>query len=112
MRETWTVVVSPEVASWYRRLNPADRRLVDKMLDKLRTLGSQLRMPHSRPLGEGLFELRFAIQQATVDQRITYTFEPQQRIITLTFRKTRSNERHEVARARQAKADHEKESEA
>lgn len=70
-------------------------------------------MPHSRPLGEGLFELRFAIQQATVDQQITYTFEPQQRIITLTtFRKTRSNERHEVARARQAKADHKKESEA
>ena len=52
------------------------------MLDKLRALGNQLRMPHSKSLGDGLFELRFSIRQATIAQRITYSFEPQQRIIT------------------------------
>lgn len=111
MGDAWTVVVSPEVADWYRGLKPADRRLVDKMLDKLRVLGNQLRMPHSKSLGDGLFELRFSIQQATIAQRITYTFQPEHRVITLTtFRKTRNNEQGEIARARQAKADYEKES--
>lgn len=110
MGDAWTVIVSPEVADWYRGLKPADRRLVDKMLDMLRALGNQLRMPHSKSLGDGLFELRFSIQQATIAKRITYTFQPQQRIITLTtFRKTKNNERQEVTRARQAKADYEKE---
>lgn len=110
MGDAWTVIVSPEVADWYRGLKPADRRLVDKMLDMLRALGNQLRMPHSKSLGDGLFELRFPIQQATIAKRITYTFQPQQRIITLTtFRKTKNNERQEVTRARQAKADYEKE---
>ena len=85
--------------------------MVDKMLDRLRLQGNQLRMPHSRSLGEGLFELRFSIQDATVAQRITYTFEPQQKIITLTtFRKTRDNEQREVIRARRAKEEREQES--
>ena len=85
--------------------------MVDKMLDRLRLQGNQLRMPHSRSLGEGLFELRFSIQDATVAQRITYTFEPQQKIITLTtFRKTRDNEQREVIRARRAKEERDKES--
>ncbi len=111
MEETWSVVLSPEVADWYRSLRPADRRLADKMIEKLRNLGNRLRMPHSRPLGNGIFELRFSIQRAAVAQRITYTFQPPQRIIALTtFRKTRDNERHEVSRARQAKSDLEKES--
>ena len=42
-------------------------------------------------------------------QRITYIFDPDQRVITLTtFRKTRSNEQGEIARARRAKDDYEK----
>jgi len=63
-------------------------------------------MPHSRSLGEGLFELRFAIMRATVEQRITYTFDAGRMVITLTtFRKTSQNEAQEVARARKAKED-------
>ncbi len=103
------MILSVEVADWYRGLRPADRRMVDKMLDKLSALGNQLRMPHSRPLGNGLFELRFSIERATVAQRITYIFDPDQRVITLTtFRRTRSNEQGEIARARRAKDDYEK----
>lgn len=81
------------------------------MFDKLRETGNMLRMPHSRSLGDGLFELRFSISQGTVAQRITYTFQLEKRIITLTaFRKTKNNERREVDRARSAKADLEEES--
>ena len=60
-----------------------------------------LRMPASRSLGDGLFELRFDFGR--VARRITYYFAPARRIVLLTvFRKQRQNERAEVRRARQA----------
>ena len=112
MEVEWTIIISPEVANWYRGLSDADQMMVDRMLGLLRTYGNRLRMPHGRPLGEGLYELRFALQRNTIDQRITYTFEPRRRIITLTtFRKSRQNEAAEVARARRARwSQHEEES--
>ena len=65
-----------------------------------------LRMPHSRPLGDGLHELRFSCEN--VNRRITYMFDPDRRVVTLTtFRKQRQNERTEVLRARRAQAAHE-----
>ena len=60
-----------------------------------------LRMPHSRSLDDGLYELRFSCQN--VNRRITYVFEPDRHAVTLTtFRKERNNERAEVRRARRA----------
>jgi len=79
--------------------------LTDRMISRLAQRGNQLRMPHSRALGNGLFELRFAIQQNTVEQRITYIFDVGRRIVTLTtFRKTRDNETNQIARARDKQA--------
>ncbi|BBZ28814.1 hypothetical protein MMAD_31090 [Mycolicibacterium madagascariense] len=58
-------------------------------------------MPHNRYLADKLWELRFRCGQ--VNQRITYTAEPDRQLITLTtFRKQRHNERDEVIRARKA----------
>lgn len=69
------------------------------MIDLLAMMGAGLRMPHSKKLDEALWELRFRCEQ--VNQRITYTIEPEGRVITLTtFRKQRNNERREVTRAR------------
>jgi phage-related protein len=60
-------------------------------------------MPHSRALGDGLYELRFDL--ARVSWRLTYWFAPGRRIVLLTvFRKQRMNERAEVDRARRAMA--------
>ena len=71
------------------------------VIDRLLTLGSSARMPLSRSLGDGLFELRFTLGDTA--RRITYRFTRDGRIILLTtFRKQRNNERHEIARARQA----------
>lgn len=75
MTGTWAVIVSDEVARWYRLQAQADQRMVDRMIDMLAVHGNRLRMPHSRSLGDGLFELRFAIARATIDQRITYVFD-------------------------------------
>lgn len=57
--------------------------------------------PTQEPSGGGLFELRF--QLGDRNQRVTYVFEPVNRIITLTtFRKQRQVEQKQIGRARRA----------
>ncbi len=71
------------------------------MIDMLAENGNLLWMPHSRSLGEGLFELRFHC--GGVAKRITYCFLPSRRVVLLTvFRKQRQNEQREINRARDA----------
>jgi hypothetical protein len=68
------------------------------------SLGPQARMPLSRSLGDGLFELRFTL--GSTARRITYRFSKDGRIVLLTtFRKQRTNERHEIERAHTAVED-------
>ncbi|MEU8561902.1 type II toxin-antitoxin system RelE/ParE family toxin [Streptomyces cyaneofuscatus] len=64
---------------------------------------SQERRPFSRPLRDGVYELRPTLSgEAT---RITYWFAPDRRIVLLTvFRKTRMRESAQVERAVQARA--------
>ena len=90
-----------EVTAWLLGLEPAhwDRTVV--IIDRLAELGSTARMPLSRSLGEGLFELRFTL--GPTSRRITYRFTTDGRIVLLTtFRKQRNNERAEIARAHKA----------
>ena len=76
-----------------------DRTVV--VIDRLAVLGSSARMPLSRSLGDGLFELRFTLGPTA--RRITYRFTKDGRLILLTtFRKQRNNERNEIKRARKA----------
>ncbi len=70
-------------------------------VERLAERGSLLRMPASRALRGGLFELRFDLLR--VAWRITYFFATDRRIVLLTvFHKQRQNERAEVQRARWA----------
>jgi putative component of toxin-antitoxin plasmid stabilization module len=88
-----------EVATWMGSLDDAEWDRVVVMIDRLASLGSSARMPLSRSLGDGLFELRFTLGPTA--RRITYRFADDDRIVLLTtFRKQRSNERVEIARAR------------
>ncbi len=99
--ERWTVAISDEVARWYGLLKDADRATADVAFERLRDLGPGLRMPHSRSLGGGLFELRFNCEGAA--RRVTYHFDRPRRAITLTtFRKQRQVDQREVRRAREA----------
>lgn len=89
-----------EIVEWMSSLdsNEWDRTVV--VIDRLADLRSIARMPFSRALGDGLFELRFALGPTA--RRITYRFTEDNRIILLTtFRKQRNNERAEINRARQ-----------
>lgn len=95
------VELHDEVVDWLDTLNARQRDRVVVIVDRLADLGSKARMPLSRSLGDGLFELRFALGPTA--RRITYRFTRDDRIILLTtFRKQRNNERDEIARARKA----------
>jgi hypothetical protein len=102
--DRWTVEISDEVARWYASLKDADKAFADVALERLAVRGAALRMPHSRPLGDGLFELRLTCE--SVARRITYWLGPDRTAVALTtFRKQRQNERREVDRARRAMRD-------
>lgn len=76
-----------------------DRTVV--VIDRIAALGSSARMPLSRGLGDGLFELRFTLGPTA--RRITYRVTKDSRLILLTtFRKQRNNESTEITRARKA----------
>ena len=90
-----------EVVVWMDSLDDAEWDRTVVVIDRLAALGSTARMPLSRSLGEGLFELRFSLGPTA--RRIIYRFTKNGRIVLLTtFRKQRNNERNEVTRARQA----------
>ena len=92
-----------EVVEWMAALDDAEWDRTVVVIDRLIALGSSARMPLSRSLGDGLFELRFALGPTA--RRITYRFTKDGRIILLTtFRKQRNNERSEITRARKAAA--------
>lgn len=94
------VELHDEVVTWMLSLADSEWDRVVVIVDRLAVLGSSARMPLSRSLGEGLFELRFSL--GTTARRITYRFTQDGRIVLLTtFRKQRQNERAEVVRARQ-----------
>jgi len=95
------VELEPEVAQWLESLPPGVFAVTASRIDQLGESGASLRMPHSRSLGDGLFELRFALGRDA--QRISFFFSGDRRIVLLTtFHKQRSNERLEVDRARRA----------
>lgn len=93
-----------EVADWMADLPDSQWHRVAVVLDRLASLGSLARMPLSRGLGGGLFELRFSL--GSTARRITYRFTQDGRIVLLTtFQKQRDNERREISRARERAAE-------
>lgn len=99
----WSVELELEVEEWLDTLSAAEFATVLPHIERLADRGSALRMPASKPLGDGLFELRFDLSNAT--WRIPFFFEAGRRIILLTvFHKQRMNERNEITRARAAMA--------
>lgn len=96
---TWNVELEPEVEEWLDTLSPTEFALTLPHIERLGERGSRFRMPASKPLGDGLFELRFDL--GPVAWRIPFFFVTGWRIVLLTvFRKQRMNERNEITRAR------------
>ena len=104
MADVADVELHDEVVEWMDSLDDDEWDRTVVVIDRLAVLGSSARMPLSRSLGDGLFELRFTLGPTA--RRITYRFTNDGRIVLLTtFRKQRNNERTEIARARKAAED-------
>ena len=87
-----TVELHDEIVDWMDLLADEEWDRVVVVVDRLAALGSSARMPLSRSLGDGLFELRFTLGPTA--RRITYRFTRDGRVVLLTtFRKQRNNER-------------------
>jgi hypothetical protein len=97
----WDVEIEQEVQTWLDSLDTIAFEVVETHIDLLAEFGAALRMPHSRSLGDGLFELRFDMARRA--WRITYWFAPARVVAALTvFTKQRNNEKAEIRRARAA----------
>ena len=95
------VEVEPEVEDWIDSQSDVTYATVLVQVDRLERMGSTIREPWSKALGDGLYELRFDIDK--VAWRISYYYAPKRRVVLLpVFRKQRNNERREVQRAREA----------
>lgn len=75
----WNIVYLEPVEEWFNTLTPQQLKSLAKELRLLELSGNQLKLPHSRTLGAGLFELR----ERTFGLRLYYTFNGQQLIILL-----------------------------
>jgi len=85
MHDKWTLVYwsddtrkSP-IEAWLDELTKDQLKSVAKELLLLERCGNTLRLPHSRALGKGLFELREKI----FGYRLYYTFLPNRTILLL-----------------------------
>jgi ribosome-binding protein aMBF1 (putative translation factor) len=76
------VELHDEVVDWMGSLDADEWDRTVVVIDRLAGLGSSARMPLSRSLGEGLFELRFTLGPTA--RRITYRFTKDGRIVLLT----------------------------
>jgi hypothetical protein len=109
MAGLYDVEIEPEVRSWLARLSDRDFGRADFHVGLLAEHAKTLGEAYTRHLGGKVRELWFRL--LAQQTRVTYWLAPGRRLILLTvFRKTRSAEIAEVARALQAQktceADH------
>lgn len=101
MGRLYRVEVEPEVCTWLAELTDRDFGRVDFLVGLLAEHAEDLGEPYARHLGGKVRELRFRLLARQT--RVTYWLGPGRTVILLTvFRKTRSAETAEVARALQA----------
>lgn len=91
------VVYSPQMSKFTDGLSDDLASRLDQMILLLEEHGPTLRMPYSKPLGQGLFELRTA---GAVHLRALYFFYENKAFLACGFiKKRRSLGRHEIEQA-------------
>jgi putative addiction module killer protein len=88
------------IEQWLNELTKEQLKSVAKELKMLALAGNELKMPHSKALGKGLFELR----ERRYGYRIYYGFQDNQVIILLAVGDKKSQEKDiKIARERLSK---------
>ena len=77
------------IAKWLDKLTKEQLNSIAEELSILEELGNELKLPHSRALGKGLFELR----ERQFGYRVYYCFKGNQLIILLTAGDKKSQEK-------------------
>lgn len=85
----WKLEYKQETESWLNKLTKDQLKSVAKELKLLELCGNELRLPHSKSLGNGLFELR----ERNYGYRIYYTFVNNGKIILLNAGNKSSQQR-------------------
>ncbi|TNF66535.1 MAG: type II toxin-antitoxin system RelE/ParE family toxin [Gammaproteobacteria bacterium] len=93
---TWDVKYVDAVQEWLDNLTVQQLKSVAKELRLLEISGHELRLPHSKSLGYGLFELR----ERKFGYRIYYTFD-QGRVIILLNAGNKSSQKRDIVKARE-----------
>ena len=99
--EYWTSLSGKSpIDKWLDKLAPDQLKAVAKKLKVLQKMGNDLRMPHSKALGDRLFELR----ESRYGYRIYYSFLGGSLILLLATGDEKTQEKDiKVARQRLAK---------
>lgn len=93
----WNIVYLESVDDWINRLTKQQLKCVAKELRLLELCGHKLRLPQSKSLGAGLFELR----ERKFGYRIYYTFNKGM-IIVLLQAGDKSSQKRDIELARKA----------
>ena len=97
----------PVVQKFIDDLPEVSRTRIARNIDLFEQYGTQLGMPHARPMGDGLLELRVRGKQ---DVRVFYAFAKGRRIYLLHgfIKKRQTTPKHEIDIALERKAEIEK----
>ncbi|MEM1243541.1 MAG: type II toxin-antitoxin system RelE/ParE family toxin [Pseudomonadota bacterium] len=76
----WQIIYNNKIEQWLDNLTKKQLKYVAKELKLLEMAGHTLKLPHSRSLGSGLFELR----ERKFGYRLYYCFAKKQLILLLT----------------------------
>ncbi len=84
------------IEKWFEKLSREEFKAITKELNMLEELGNELKLPHSRSLGKGLFELR----ERKFGYRLYYCFKENTIILLLTAGDKKS-QAHDIEIARE-----------
>jgi putative addiction module killer protein len=100
----WDILYSEHVQNWLDELDKQQLKSLAKELRLIELCGNQLKLPHSKSLGAGLFELR----ERSYGLRIYYCFKHNNCIILLNGgdKKTQTKD---IKKARTLLKEHQKE---
>lgn len=91
----WKIQYLDSVESWLDSLNKPQLKSIAKELRLVELCGNELRLPHSKSLGGGLFELR----ERRFGLRIYYCFD-QERVILLLHAGDKSSQKNDIKTAK------------
>jgi phage-related protein len=78
------VFITEDVKAFISTLPPESRRKASKLISLLCEAGHLIRMPHSKPLGHGIFELRIRGDQ---EVRMLYIYQDAKAVVLHCFLK-------------------------